>query len=95
MMSLRQFFFTLLDFRNNDPVLMHCIKTVTHQIQRRQFQQQQQKDNMAFHSYNNIDRLAKALASLQVRNDQVPSPVIQQQNSAPVKITTCLINIKF
>jgi hypothetical protein len=83
LLSMRQFFITLLDFRNNDPVLLHCIKTVTHQIQRRQYHQHQQKD-MAFHSYNNIDRLAKALASLQTRNDQVPTPVIQPQNSAPV-----------
>lgn len=79
MLNLRCFFLTLLDFRNNDPVLLHCIKTVTHQIQRRQFQQQQQQKDMAFHSYNNIDRLAKALATIQVKNDQVPSQVIHQQ----------------
>jgi hypothetical protein len=82
MQNLRQFFLTLLDFRNNDPVLLHCIKTVTHQIQRRQFQQQQQQQqqkDMAFHSYNNIDRLAKALATFQVKNDHVPSQVIHQQ----------------
>jgi hypothetical protein len=87
MLNLRQFFLTLLDFRNNDPVLLHCIKTVTHQIQRRQFQQQQQKD-MAFHSYNNIDRLAKALATIQVKNDHVPPQVIHQHhhNNIPVSL---------
>jgi hypothetical protein len=87
MLNLRQFFLTLLDFRNNDPVLLHCIKTVTHQIQRRQFQQQQQKD-MAFHSYNNIDRLAKALATIQVKNDHVPPQVIHQHHHSNIPVSS-------